>query len=171
MMNEKYEKWLDERLKEIVDSGRVEFDSEQWKQKYSEEYQALVSRAAKRPNVLRVLWGHPLAKAAAVVAVIALVVFLRYRRPDKQVEPVVIRKAEQPILRGPERIGTASEDKSPVRMMSRLSLTLAYNRGGIEAVDQQCKRAFELLGQENTNISINELFNENNGKEPERKDL
>ena len=154
-MNEQYDKWLDKRLKNTVDSGKVEFDAEKWKQRYPAEYQALVSRARKRPHVLRALWGHPLVRIAAVVAVAAFLVFLKERRPDKQVEPVVLTKSE----------------RSPAMMMSRLSLTLAYNRGGLEEVDRQCKRAFELLGQKNTSVSINELFNESNGKESERKDL
>jgi hypothetical protein len=41
----------------------------------------------------------------------------------------------------------------------------------LDAVDEQCKKAFELLGQKNTNISIGELLNENNGQKPERKNL
>ncbi len=170
-MNEQYDKWLDEQLAETIDSGKVEFDAASWKRKYPAEYQALVSRAGKRPNVLRFLWGHPLSRVAAVVAILAIAIFFTFRRPDKQVEPVVIKKPEQSILRSPARIGTASEDRSPVMMMSRLSLTLAYNRGGMEAVDQQCEKAFKLLGNKTSRISISELLNETNGKEPERKKL
>jgi hypothetical protein len=154
-MNEQNEKWLDEQLKKTIDSGKVEFDSEQWKQKYSAEYQALVSRRAKPPNVLRFLWRHQLARVAAVIAVVALVIFSTSRRPAERVVQPIVAKSEQ----------------SPAMMMSRLSLTLAYNRGGLDAVDEQCKKAFKLLGQKNTKVSINELLNENNGKKPERKEL
>jgi len=155
-MNEQYDKWLDEQLAETINSGKVEFDAVQWKQKYSAEYHILVSRAGKRTNVLRVLWGHPLARAAAVIAVIALVVFLTARRSDNErIEPTVIEKPEQ----------------SPAAMLSRLSLMRAYNRGGLDAVDEQCEQAFKLLGHKTSKISIDELLNETNGKEPERKDL
>ena len=155
-MNERNEKWLDEQLKKAVDSGKVNFDSEKWKQKYSDEYQALVSRAGKRPNVLRFLWTRPLAKIAAVVAIAALVILLSHNRPNRRVEPTV---------------ATSAEDRSPAKMLSVLSLSLAYRQGGLDAVDEQSKKAFELLGQKNTNVSIGELLNENNGKKPERNDL
>jgi anti-sigma-K factor RskA len=155
-MNEQNEKWLDEQLKKTIDSGKVNFDSEQWKQKYSAEYEELVSRAEKRPNVPRFLWVRSLVRVAAIVAVIALVLFLIPRLPSKRVEPMV---------------ATFVEDRSPVKMLSVLSLSLAYRQGGLDAVDEQCKKASELLGQKNTTISIGELLNENNGQKPERKNL
>jgi hypothetical protein len=155
-MNERYEKWLDEQLKKTIDSGKVEFNSEQWKQKYSAEYEALVSRAGKRPNVLRFLRGHPLVRVAAVIAIVAFVILLTHHQSDKRVEPTV---------------ATFVEDRSPAKMMSRLSLMRAYERGGMDAVDEQCKKAYELLGQKNTNVSINELLNDKNGNKPERNDL
>jgi hypothetical protein len=97
-----------------------------------------------------------LARVAAVVAVIALVLFLIPRLPSKRVEPTV---------------ATFVEDRSPARMLSVLSLSLAYQQGGLDAVDEQCKKAFELLGQKNKNVSIGELLNESNGQKPERNDL
>jgi hypothetical protein len=155
-MNEQNEKWLDEQLKKTVDSGKVEFDSEQWKQKYSAEYQALVSRAEKRPNVQRFLWVRPLVRVAAIVAIVAFVILLTHHQSDKRVEPTV---------------ATFVEDRSPAKMLSVLSLSLAYRQGGLDAVDEQCKKAYELLGRKNTNMSIGELLNENNGQKPERKYL
>ncbi len=154
-MNERNERWLDEQLKKVVDSGKVEFDAARWRRKYSAEYQALVSRAEKRPNVLRFLRANPLVRVAAVVAVAAIAIFFTFRRPEKHIEPAIVAKPE----------------KSPAAMMSRLSLMLAYNRGGLDAVDEQCEKAFKMLGQKNTKLSIDELLNEKNGKEPERKDL
>ena len=164
-MNERNEKWLDEQLKKTIDSGKVKFDSEQWKQKYSAEYQKLISRARRRPDVQRFLWVRPLVRVAAVIAIVAFVILLTHRQSDKRVEPTV---------------AIFVEDRSPAMMMSRLSLTLAYNRGGLDAVDEQCKKAYKLLGQKNTNISIADLLNDTNGKKPvfdpeghrrERKDL
>jgi hypothetical protein len=155
-MNEQNEKWLDEQLKKTIDSGKVEFDSEQWKQKYSAEYEELVSRAEKRPNVQRFLWVRPLVRVAAIVAIVVLAILLSHNRPSRRVEPTV---------------ATFVEDRSPAKMMSVLSLSLAYRQGGLDAVDERCKKAFKLLGQKNTKVSIDELLNENNGREPERKEL
>lgn len=154
-MNERNEKWLDEQLKSVVDSGKVDFDSEKWKRKYSAEYEALVSRAGTRPNVQRFLRAHPLLRAAAVIAIVSLVIFFTLRRPEKHIEPAIAAKPEQ----------------SPAMMMSRLSLMLAYNRGGMDAVDEQCEKAFKMLGHKTNKVSINELLNENNGIEPGKKEL
>ena len=68
-------------------------------------------------------------------------------------------------------VATFVEDKSPTKMLSVLSLSLAYRQGGLDAVDGQYKKAYELLGQKNTNVSISELLNDKNGKKSERKDL
>jgi anti-sigma-K factor RskA len=155
-MNEQNEKWLDEQLKKTIDSGKVEFDSEQWKQKYSAEYQALVSRAENRPNVQRFLWVRPLVRVAAIVAIVAFVILLTHHQSDKRVEPTV---------------ATFVEDRSPAKVLSVLSLSLAYRQGGLDAVDEQYKKAFKMLGQKNTKVSIGELLNENNGQKPERNDL
>jgi hypothetical protein len=155
-MNKQNEKWLDEQLKSVVDSGKVEFDSEKWKRKYSAEYKELISRAGTRPNVQRFLWARPLVRVAAIVAIVASVILLTHHQSDKRVEPTV---------------ATFVEDRSPAKMLSLLSLSLAYHQGGLEAVDEQSKKAFELLGQKNTTISIGELLNEKNGLKPERKDL
>jgi hypothetical protein len=153
-MNERNEKWLDEQLKKTIDSGKVKFDSEQWKRKYSAEYQELVSRARTRPNVRRFLWVRPLVRVAAVIAIVAFVILLTHRQPDKRVEPMV-----------------ANAVQSPAKMLSVLSLSLAYRQGGLDAVDEQSNKAFKMLGQKNTNVSIGELLNENNGQKPERKEL
>jgi hypothetical protein len=153
-MKERNEKWLDEQLKKTIDSGKVEFDSEQWKRKYSAEYQELISRARTRPGVQRFLWVRLLIRVAAVIAIAAFVILLTHRQTDKRVEPTV-----------------ANAVQSPTKMLSVLSLSLAYRQGGLDAVDEQCKKAFELLGQKNTNVSIGELLNESNGKKPERNDL
>ena len=151
-MNERNEKWLDEQLKKTIDSGRVEFDSERWKQKYSAEYKTLISRGKKRPNALRFLWVRPLVRVAAVIAIVAFVILLTHHRPVKHIA--------QPVAT------VANTVRSPADMLSVLSLSLAYRQGGLDAVDEQSKKAFELLGQKNTNVSIGELLNDKNGKKP-----
>jgi len=148
-MNERNEKWLDEQLKSVIDSGKVNFDGEKWKRKYSAEYEALVSRAGRRPKALRFF-----VRIAAVVAIAAIVILFVSRRSE-HFTSVVSKISEQ----------------TPAQMLSVLSLSLAYRQGGLDAVDEKCKKAFELLGQKNTNVSIGELLNESNGKKPERKEL
>ena len=81
---------------------------------------------------------------AAVIAIVAFVILLTHRQPDKRVEPTV---------------ATFVEDRSPTKMLSVLSLSLAYRQGGLDAVDEQSNKAFKMLGQKNTNVSIGELLN------------
>jgi hypothetical protein len=137
-MNERNEKWLDEQLKKTIDSGKVEFDGEQWKQKYSAEYQELISRARTRPNVRRFSWVRPLVRIAAVIAIVAFVILLSHNRFNRRAEQMV------PVL---------VEDRSPTKMLSMLSLSLAYRQGGLDAVDEQSNKVFKMLGQKNTNVS------------------
>ena len=143
-MNERNEKWLDEQLKKTVDSGKVEFDSEQWKRKYSAEYQKLVSRAGRCPNVQRFSWVRSLVRVAAVIAIVAFVILLSHNRFNRRVEQTI------PVL---------VEDRPPTKMLSVLSLSLAYRQGGLDAVDEQSNKVFKMLGQKNTNVSIGELLN------------
>ena len=155
-MNERNEKWLDEQLKKTIDSGKVEFDGEQWKRKYSAEYQELVSRARTRPNVRLFSWVRPLVRAAAVIAIVAFVILLTHRQSDKRVEPTV---------------ATFVEDRSPTKMLSVLSLSLAYRQGGLDAVDEQSNKVFKMLGQKNADVSIGEMLNVQNGNKPGKKNL
>lgn len=50
-MNKRFEKWLDEQLEKIINSGKVEFNSGMWKQKFSEAYQTLISRTVKNTEI------------------------------------------------------------------------------------------------------------------------
>ena len=153
-MNEKFEKWVDEQLDKTVNSGKVEFDGARWKQKFSGAYQTLVLRAAKHTETQRFSWGRRLTRIAAIIAVLVIVIFFASHQSGKSNKPQTAARPEQ----------------SPAVMLSRMSLMRAYERGGLDAVDEQSERAFKLLGKKNTNVSISDLLSEN-GKQPERKDL
>jgi hypothetical protein len=91
--------------------------------------------------------------AAAAVIVIAVGFLVIHTRPRPQA--------------GTDTISPAA--KSPGEMMTAMSLKIAYRRGGLEAVEKQCDKAFRMLGLRPTRISIRELLDESNGEEPERK--
>ena len=61
----------------------------------------------------------------------------------------------------PPRIASAA--RSPAEMLTAMSLNMAWRRGGIEAVDEQSARAFEMLGASPAEASIQELLAELNG--------
>jgi len=61
------------------------------------------------------------------------------------------------------QVTTAKPTESPARMLSMISLNIAYQRGGISAIDQQAKQAFDLLGSQPVRVSLRELLTESNG--------
>jgi len=99
---------------------------------------------------------NPITKlAAAAVIIIAIGLFLVYQGPS---EPVETTKA-------------AKVAKSPAEMMTAISLTIAYRRGGLEAVEQQCEKAIEMLGSRPKTISVQELLEDFNSENSERTKL
>jgi len=53
--------------------------------------------------------------------------------------------------------------KSPAELLTVASLNMAYRRGGIKAVEQQCDEAIEKLGPQPAKITVKELLTKSNG--------
>ncbi|MCP4258142.1 MAG: hypothetical protein GY774_11695 [Planctomycetes bacterium] len=159
MKEQTNEKRMDELISRSINSGKPQFDAEKWKQKYPEEYQTLLSLAAKgdsrrQPKILKVILKNPLTKIAAAAVIILAVNFLStHWNPSKQ---------EQPNI--------AEAKQSPVEMMTAISLERAFRRGGIEAVEEQCKQAFSPIEPRPESSSIKQILAEfnGNGKSSER---
>jgi len=154
MKRQKDEKWLDELISHTINTTKPQFDVEKWKQKYPDEFQMLLSRAAQRPltpsarqpNIWRTILKSPITKlaaAAVIIAGIGLYAILVHQGPGEQAVPKVV--------------------KSPTKMMTAMSLTMAYRRGGIEAVDEQCEKAIRMLGPRPLRLTIGQLFKDTNG--------
>lgn len=151
MNNKNHEKRLEEIISRTINSGKPEFDAEKWKQKYFEEFQMLRSMSSekirtRRPRIWWALYQSPITKlaAAAVIIVgIGLLAFYVHQGPGEQHPPKV----------------TAS----PTKMMTAMSLTMAYRRGGIDAVDRQCEMAVRMLGTKPLRLNLGQLLAENNG--------
>jgi len=102
---------------------------------------------AKKPSAAGVILRSRVARlAAAAVIIVAVGLLMVYRNP--------------PVQPPPRTVGTA---KSPAEMLTMISLNIAYRRGGIEAVDEQTSKAFEMLGSQSATVSIHELLAESNG--------
>jgi len=150
MNEQKDEKWLDELISGSIDTSEPKFDAEQWKQKYPGEFQALVERGARRPqaarfDVLSIVIRSRIAQvAAAAVFIIAVGLFIAHLDHRGQ-------QREQP-----EQLA-----KSPAEMVTSASLRTAYNRGGMEALEEQCDRAARMLGQ--GLLSMKDVVEESNG--------
>jgi len=147
MKNKKDEKWLDEQIARVVNSKKVEFDPERWKQKYPEEYQMLISNSmgasrADQPGIYSRFMKSPVAKlAAAAVIIFAVVLFTVNSKKEPQIR-----------ISRPDRVS------SPAKIVSMISLNNAYRLGGIEALESQLDKSAELLGPGSADMDIKELF-------------
>ncbi len=154
MNEQRNEKRMEELISRTINTEKPQFDAEKWKQKYPDEYQVLLWRAAKgdsirQPKNLKVVLKSPLAKiAAAAVIILAISFFIAPQGPDEQADTTTVSKAT----------------KSPVEMMTAMSLERAFRRGGIEAVEEQCKQAYKPIGPRLKSPSIKQIlaeFNDN----------
>jgi hypothetical protein len=151
MSGKKDENRLDEIISRTINSGKLEFDAEKWKQKYPEEFKMLRSISKKdssthQPNMWRIVLQSPITKlvaAAVIIAGFGLHAVLVHRGPGEQPVPKVV--------------------KSPAKMMSAMSLTMAYRRGGMEAVEEQSEKAIRMLGPKPESLTVGQLLAGSNG--------
>ena len=152
MNEQRNEKQMDELISRTINTEKPHFDAEKWKQKYPEEYQALLSRAAKgdssrQPTILKVILKSTLIKiAAAAVIILSVSIFITQKNPGEQ---------EQPNI--------AKATQSPAEMMTAMSLTIAYRRGGMEALEAQYDEACKQLGPRPKRLSVDQVITEFNG--------
>ena len=86
MNKKKDEKWLDELISRTIDSGKLQFDPEEWKQKYPEEFEMIKSlggrgsvHLAGQPNLWRTIMKSRITKlAAAAVVIIAVLIGIHH---------------------------------------------------------------------------------------------
>jgi len=163
MNKQSKEKRLDELISQTINTEKLQFDDEKWRQKYPDEFQTLLWRAAKgdsarQPNILKVILKSLLAKlAAAAVIIVAIGFFIVHQRPSEQADTTTVPKVT----------------KSPVEMVTAISLERAFRRGGIEAVEKQCEQAFKPIGPWPRSLSVEQILAEfnANGKSTERTGL
>ena len=100
--------------------------------------------AATRPNVRHINITSRITKLAAAAVIVIAVGFL------------VLHILARPQTRAD---GAA---KSPGEMLTVLSLSIAYRKGGMDAVEKQYEKAFKILGPRRTSISAQDLLAECN---------
>jgi len=98
--------------------------------------------AAPQPNFWRTIMKSRITKVAAAVIIVAIGLFLVERNPEKRTE---------------NRIKTQVA-KSPAEMLTLGSTTMAYRRGGMDAVEKQIEKAFAMLGPRTTSIPYEDLL-------------
>ena len=106
-----------------------------------------MDETAAGPSIVRTIVHSRAAKfAAAAVVIVAVGLLVNQSSPPEQ-EP-------------PE---TGKVAKSPAEMLSAMSLTMAYRRGGLEAMDDLSDEAFEKLGSKPARVSVRDLLTGFNG--------
>ena len=149
---------IEKRIKNV----NVVIDAKSNKRVFSNILQAFEKSTAKDlaptgPNIWRIISKSPLTKlAAAAVIIIAISFFITPQDRSKQEPPKIVEVTQ-----------------SPVEMMTEMSLERAFRRGGIEAVENQCKEAFKPTRPAPGSLSIEQMLEEfdGNGHNTERMRL
>ena len=141
----------EKRIKNI----NIVIDSESNKRVFSNILQAFEKSKAKdlapadRPNIWRMIFRNPITKLAAAVVVIIVAVGLFLGRDwHTPSNPIA-----EPRLMA----------QSTVKKMSLMSLRMAYQRGGFDALDRQFRDTLDVIRPQSLSISMQELLEGVNG--------
>ena len=154
---------LDELVSRAIGRAQQDFDFNKWKLDHQKEVIQFQSQTRQPnrttpagPDVCRKMHRSKVARiavAAVIVVAAGLWAYMQF-------------STESTDLAKP-----AETSMSPAKMMTAMSLRIAYRRGGIEAVYAQCDKAFDTTQPHN--VSIREILDELalNGEQPERTQL
>jgi hypothetical protein len=136
-----------EKIEEIVRAGKphVTTGCEMDRRTIYDSFAAMdqTIRAGKPSSAGMISRSRAVKLAAAAVIIVAVGLLMIYRNPPVQPPPQ-----------------TPSVPKSPIEMLTARSLMTAYSHGGIEAIDSQCDKAFEMSEQRQDTLNVKELFAE-----------
>jgi len=105
-----------------------------------------VKSAGHKPSTARIITLSRMMKltAAAALTIVGISFYIAHQGPSEQ-GGITLEIAE-----------------SPSEIMTMKSLTIAYRRGGIEGIENQCEKALKILGPQPASISLGDLFNGSN---------
>jgi len=100
--------------------------------------------ADHKPSTARIITLSRMIKLTAAAAVIIVSIsFFVHQGPGEQNETIIVAEATE----------------SPAEIMTMKSLKIAYRRGGIEGIENQCEKALKILGPQPASLSLADLFN------------
>ena len=101
--------------------------------------------AGHKPSTARIITLSRMMKltAAAAVIIVGISFFIAHQGPSEQSTTTKFLETVE----------------SPSEIMTMKSLTIAYRRGGIEGIENQCEKALKILGPQPASISLGDLFN------------
>ncbi|MBN1817290.1 MAG: hypothetical protein JW828_08005 [Sedimentisphaerales bacterium] len=135
---------LDTMMENSIKGARPELDFEDWKQTHQNQIRTFETQTKARHASGRTTWKMQwmrIAAAAVLLIAVSLYVIMTTHSPKD-----TMRKSQINL--------------SSVSEISLLALHVAYDKGGLEAVDKQYKKAYSKLGSRSNGVSIHELFNE-----------
>jgi hypothetical protein len=114
-----------------------------------DSFTAMEQTIQAKPSVPRVIIRNRMMRftAAAAIIIVVISLFIVHQGPGEKADTAK----------------TSISTKSPAELLTVASLNMAYRRGGIKAVEQQCEEAFEKLGPQPAKITIKELLTKSNG--------
>ena len=143
-----------EILRRLKLLSQIEPTSEATEQAVKRTRSALTDKENRRQNSRTKIWStifksnlSKLAAAAVIIVAIGLIAVFVHRGTGEKPDTTMVSEIA----------------KSPVEMMTAMSLERAFRRGGIEAVEKQFERALEMLGPRPAQITVKELLAEFNG--------
>ena len=103
--------------------------------------------ADHKPSTARIIILSRMMKlTAAAVIIVGISFYIVRQGPGEQNDTIIVSETVE----------------SPSEIMTMKSLTIAYRRGGIEGIENQCEKALKILGPQPASISLGDLFNGSN---------
>ena len=99
-------------------------------------------RANIKPSTARIVTFGRMIKLTAAAAVIIGISLYVHQGPGEQNDIIIAEALD-----------------SPAKIMTMKSLKIAFRRGGVEAIENQCDKALKVLGPEPASLSTADLFN------------
>ena len=101
--------------------------------------------ADHKPSTARIITLSRMIKltAAAAVIIVSISFYIAHQGPGEQKDITIVAEIAE----------------SPAEIMTMKSLKIAYRRGGIEGIENQCEKALKILGPQPASLSLGELFN------------
>ncbi len=144
-----------ENIEEFVKVGKPcvttsrEMDKRTLDNSFAAMEQTIRAKSADhKPSAPRIIILSRMIKLAAVALIIVTIsFFIAHQGPSEQGSTTKFLETIE----------------SPSQIMTMKSLTIAYRRGGIGAIENHCEKALKILGPQPASISLGDLFNGSNG--------
>jgi len=97
-----------------------------------------------KPNTHRIITFSKMIKlTAAAVIIVGISFYISHLSQEEQQNTTIVTEVTE----------------SPCEIMTMKSLKIAYHRGGIKGIENQCEKALKILGPQPVSLSLADLYN------------